>query len=58
MPFRSKDQLAKFAEMVKRGEISKETFHKWLDATPSVKALPDKVTKPQAFKVKKAKVIK
>lgn len=31
--------------MVKRGEISKKKFREWLNETPSVKKLPEKVKK-------------
>ena len=55
-PFRSKAQLEKFAEMVKNKQMTKEEFHKWLDETPSVGKLPERVSKP--FKVTKVKVIR
>lgn len=59
MPFKSKAQLAKFASMVKAGTMSKDDFHKWLDETPSVEALPEKVAKKsKPFKITKVKVIK
>jgi hypothetical protein len=56
--FKSKAQLAKFAEMVKRGQMTKEDFHKWLDATPSLHNLPERKEKPKPFKVGKVRVIK
>jgi len=45
MPFRSRSQVKKFGAMVKRKEISRRTFREWLDKTPSVKSLPEKVKK-------------
>lgn len=54
MPFKSKAQLAKFAELVKQGKMSQKTFHEWLAATESVKALPEKTAKPKT----KVRVIK
>ena len=51
-------QVAKFAELVKQGEMSKTTFHEWLDATPSVEKLPDRVTPTKQFKSTKIKSVK
>ncbi len=45
MPFRSKAQVRKFGAMVKRGEMSKEKFREWLEETPNVKKLPERVRK-------------
>lgn len=43
MPFKSKAQLRKFAELVKQGKMSKKTFNEWLKATPNVKRLPERI---------------
>lgn len=43
MPFRSKSQVRRFGAMVKRGEISKRKFREWLNETPSVGKLPERV---------------
>ncbi len=43
MPFKSKAQLRKFGAMVRRGEISKRTFQRWLDHTPNLRRLPERV---------------
>ena len=45
MPFKSKAQRRKFAEMMVRGEISHETFEEWNRETGDAK-LPERVTKP------------
>jgi len=42
MPFRSRAQMRKFREMVRRGEIDEATFQEWLDQT-DVSALPEKI---------------
>ena len=43
MPFKSKAQVKKFGAMLKRGEITKATFNKWVKHTPSIKKLPERV---------------
>ena len=43
MPFKSKAQRRKFAELLMKGEISAETFEEWNRATGSAK-LPERVT--------------
>jgi len=43
MPFASKAQLRKFAELVKQGKMSQAVFDEWLRATPNVKNLPARV---------------
>jgi len=43
MPFRSKAQMRKFAAMERRGELSRGTFRRWLEETPNVKKLPERV---------------
>ncbi len=45
MPFKSKMQVAKFAELVKQRKISKREFNKWIKATPNIKDLPKRVAK-------------
>jgi hypothetical protein len=53
MPFKSKAQRRKFAELLVKGEISPETFEEWNRETGSAK-LPERVT-PKARPKKKAK---
>ena len=43
MPFKSKAQRRKFAELLVKGEISEETFEEWNRATGRAK-LPERVT--------------
>ena len=43
MPFKSKAQRRKFAELLVKGEISPETFEEWNRETGSAK-LPERVT--------------
>ncbi len=50
MPFKSKSQLRKFALMLRRGEISKATFDKWVKHTKNIKRLPEKVKKKKGGK--------
>lgn len=45
MPFKSKAQVRKFGAMLKRGEISKATFNKWVKHTPNIKKLPERIKK-------------
>ena len=42
MPFKSKAQRRKFAELLMKGEISEETFEEWNRSTGSRK-LPERV---------------
>ena len=52
MPFKSKAQRRKFAELLVNGEISPETYEEWNRETGS-KKLPERVTpKPPARKRK------
>ena len=54
MPFKSKAQRRKFAELLVKGEISPETFEEWNRETGSEK-LPERVTpKPKKKAAKKA----
>ena len=53
MPFKSKAQRRKFAELLVKGEITPETFEEWNRATGS-KELPERVS-PAPRKRKKAR---
>jgi len=53
MPFKSKAQRRKFAELLLKGEISNQTFEEWNRETGSAK-LPERV-KPKAKARKKVK---
>jgi hypothetical protein len=63
MPFKSKAQRRKFAELLVKGEISPETFEEWNRATGKTK-LPERVhAKPRTRakpkrKTKRAKASK
>ena len=50
MPFKSQAQRRKFAELLVKGEISKETYEEWNRETGS-KKLPERA-KPKAKKKK------
>ena len=52
MPFKSQAQRRKFAELLVKGEISKETYEEWNRDT-GLKKLPERV-KPKATAKKKA----
>jgi len=52
MPFKSQAQRRKFAELLVKGEISKETYEEWNRDTGS-KKLPERV-KPKAKSKTKA----
>jgi hypothetical protein len=57
MPFKSKAQRRKFAELLVKGEISPETYEEWNRETGG-QELPERVQqkgKPRARKAKKAK---
>ena len=56
MPFKSKAQRRKFAELLVNGEISPETYEEWNRETGS-KELPERV-KPKAKKTAKRKAKK
>ena len=43
MPFKSEAQRRKFAELLVKGEISKETYEEWNRST-GTKKLPERVT--------------
>ena len=42
-PFVSRAQVRKFGAMMRRGEISKAEFDKWVKETPNIKSLPERV---------------
>jgi len=46
MPFKSKAQRRKFAELLVKGEITPETYEEWNRETGS-KELPERVGKPK-----------
>ena len=54
MPFKSRAQRRKFAELLVKGEISPETFEEWNRETGSAK-LPERVGSPPQNRKKKAK---
>jgi hypothetical protein len=54
MPFKSKAQRRKFAELLVKGEISEETFEEWNRETGRAK-LPERVTHKSGRAKKKAK---
>ena len=53
MPFKSQAQRRKFAELLVKGEISKETYEEWNRDTGS-KKLPERV-KPKPGRAAKSK---
>jgi hypothetical protein len=53
MPFKSKAQRRKFAELLMKGEISPETFEEWNRETGS-KRLPERVQPRKKPKRKRA----
>lgn len=44
MPFKSKAQIAKMAELEKQGKVKKGTVQEWLKETPDVHKLPERKT--------------
>jgi len=52
LPFRSKAQIRKFAQMVNNGEMSEEEFRQWLEETGDIKDLPEKVRSKKKAKRK------
>jgi hypothetical protein len=54
MPFKSRAQRRKFAELLVKGEISPETFEEWNRETGSAK-LPDHVRTSSKSRKKRAK---
>ena len=53
MPFKSRAQRRKFAELLMKGEISEETFEEWNRSTGSRK-LPERVGAKKGTRKKKA----
>lgn len=51
MPFKSKAQRRKFAELLVKGEISQETYEEWNRSTGS-KELPERAKKKAKTKTK------
>ncbi len=54
MPFKSQAQRRKFAELLVKGEISKETFEEWNRETGG-KKLPERVKKKRKTTRKKTR---
>jgi hypothetical protein len=54
MPFKSKAQRRKFAELLVKGEISQETYEEWNRSTGS-KELPERAKKKKTKTKAKAK---
>ena len=54
MPFKSQAQRRKFAELLVKGEISKETYEEWNRDTGS-KKLPERVKPKAKSKMKTAR---
>ena len=54
MPFKSRAQRRKFAQLLVTGEISPETFEEWNRATGSAK-LPDHIRKSSQGRKKRVK---
>lgn len=42
MPFQSKAQMAKMAELEKQGKVKKGTVKQWASETPDIKKLPER----------------
>ena len=57
MPFKSKAQRRKFAELLVRGEISQETYEEWNRSTGS-KELPERAKKKAKTKSKSKSKVK
>lgn len=53
--FKSRSQQKYFAAMVKRGDISEETYKEWLEATRG-KDIPERVEKKTSLKQKVSKL--
>jgi hypothetical protein len=54
MPFKSKAQRRKFAELLVKGEISPDTYEEWNRSTGK-RELPERVKKAKRRKKRKAK---
>jgi hypothetical protein len=57
MPFKSKAQRRKFAELLVKGEISEETYEEWNRSTGGA-SLPERVRPKRASKSKAKKAKK
>jgi hypothetical protein len=47
MPFKSKAQLRKIAELVKQGKMTEGQFQEWSKATPDTSKLPERLGPPK-----------
>ena len=47
MPFRSKAQMRKLAELVEEGQMSQAKFDEWAAATPNIAKLPERIHPPK-----------
>lgn len=56
MPFRSKAQLRKFGVLVRQGKISKAKFRQWIEETPNIKNLPERVGKKRKKKTRRKSI--
>jgi hypothetical protein len=54
MPFKSKAQRRKFAELLVKGEISPETYEEWNRET-GARQLPERVKRKKKKKAKRAR---
>src|ERR1022692_4476547 len=50
MPYSSKSQVRLFHVKEDKGELPKGTAHRWAEHTPSIKKLPERVSKKKAYK--------
>lgn len=57
MPLKSKSQLRRLEELVRKGEMTPEKLAEFKAATPSIAALPDRVKKEKSLKIGTVKVI-
>jgi hypothetical protein len=57
MPFRSQAQRRKFAELLVKGKISKETFEEWNRET-GAKKLPERATRKPAARRRKTTAVR
>lgn len=57
MPFKSKSQMRRMAQLVKEGKLSQGEYDKHQQDTPNVEHLPDRAKPPRVTKAKKVKTI-
>lgn len=50
MPFKSKAQAAKIAQLEKEGKVKKGTTKEWAKATKDIKNLPERLAPKKPFK--------